>query len=745
MLYNRLYPHFLIAFAICGLAIPGTANSSKKSKNLLYEVNIQHAATPPVLDGTLSKNEWKDAAVIYNFTQKEPIEGAPSSEPTFVLVSYDDTYIYFGIRCFDREPNKIVANEMRRDYDLSENDYFEIIIDTFHDQRNSYYFATNSLGARLDCEIKTEGTHLNWDWDGIWRSAARKDEYGWTAEVAIPFQTLRFDNGEHLTWGINFGRFIPRKREEAFWSPISRDDDFNSSGKYQASKFGTLRGLFNIKHQSRVKIKPYAIGGAEKNFVADNPIDKETDVGLDAKVHITTNLVADLTINTDFAQVESDAEEVNLSRFNLFFPEKRDFFIEGLDVFKVGEQVSSNPFSLLFFSRRIGLHRDVETFELKERPIIGGVKMTGKAGRYEVGLLEVYTEDIEYTNLNNNRFKVPKTNFAAFRIKRDILQRSSIGFMALSKDEVEGGHYNRTFAMDGTFNFDNNINVYGYLAKTKTRGVSGGDLNGFVEASWGSDRYYLRSSFTDIGKNFNPEMGFLQWTDIRKYNLSMTFSPRPKFLNTRQTHFSNDVEYITDHDNELQYRTIQPGIFNVFNNESFVFVGLTNYYDRVPDPGFFLGPALIPGGVYKYNVAGASYSSDLSRKVAGKVRLGAGSFYDGPFYSVTLSSFFHPGKKVSIDLDWNWNRVDVPFPNGEFTTTILAGRLNYSFSPDLFVKTFVQWNDFNKRVVSNILLSYIYRPGSNFYLVYNEEWDTGNGVDVANRTVLAKLTYLFSL
>ncbi|MFQ5650225.1 MAG: DUF5916 domain-containing protein [bacterium] len=710
---------------------------------MAYEVNVRHIAQAPDLDGILSKNEWRNAAVIYNFTQKEPVEGAPSSEPTFILISYDDSNIYFGIRCFDQTPKAIVATEMRRDYDLSENDYVEIIIDTFHDQRNAYYFATNSLGARLDCEIKTEGSHLNWDWDGIWHSSARRDPLGWTAEVAIPFQTLRFDNEDDITWGINFGRYIPRKREESYWSPISRNDDFDDYGKFRVSKFGTLRGLSNIGHDTRVQIKPFAIGGLEKNFSFDSPTDKLFDAGLDVKVHLTSNLVSDITINTDFAQVEADQEQVNLSRFSLFFPEKRDFFLEGLDVFNVGEQTNADPFTLLFFSRRIGLVQDQKV------PLVGGVKMTGKEEDYELGLLDVYTNKTTIIRFDPQNpavmdtTPIARTNYSAFRIKRDIFQRSAIGFLALSKDPVAGGDYNRTFAVDGTFSFDNNVSVKGYLAKTVTPGLKGKDQNGFLEASWGNDRYYLWGSYTDIGENFNPEMGFLQWRDIRKYNFQLTVSPRPHFLNTRQTHLSYRIEYITNHDHELQYRTIQPSIFNTFNNESYFFIGLINYYDKVPEPGFVLGEAFVAPRVYTYNVLGTSYASDFSRTLAGSAGIGFGSFYDGTFAGLDLAGQWRPNDKVALELTWDWNSVDLPGAH-TFTTSVLGGRLNYSFSTDLFVKTYVQWNRFDKRIVSNVLLNFIHSPGSDFYLVYNQEWDTGAGVSSQNRTLLAKLTYLLN-
>lgn len=728
---------------VCWLLVAppqGLAND----KNSSHQIAVGRNGRAPKVDGYLSKNEWKNAAVVYDFTQKEPSEGLPVSEPTFILITYDHKNIYFGIRCFDNEPEKIVASEMRRDSDLSHNDYVEIIIDTFHDKRNAYYFATNSLGARLDSEIKTEGAHINWEWDGIWHTSAHRDHMGWTVEVEIPFSTLRFKAGDNIVWGINFGRYIPRKREEAYWTPISRDDDFDDYGKFKVSKFGVLKGIRYEAQDQRIQIKPYAIGGMERIYIPTVAEDRVTDVGLDAKLRLTSNITSDITVNTDFAQVEADLEQVNLSRFNLFFPEKRDFFLEGSDIFNVGEEVYGEPFTLLFFSRQLGLHTDASTFETREVPIMGGVKTTGKAGPFEIGLLDVLTDELDYINLDSNRVVMPKTNYFSLRMKRDIFKRSYLGVMALSKDQIDGGSYNRTVGIDGMFSFDNNLTLNGYVAKTFTPGLKGNDYNSFLDLSWGSDKVYARGTFTDIGQNFNPEMGFLQWRDIRKYFLEFYLSPRPNLWNIRQTHFSYSLEYITNHNNDLQYRTINLGFLNIFKNEAYVSLGFINYYDNVPATGFFLGPAFVPGGIYKYNLGLANFSSDHSRKLSASLRLGAGTFYDGTFLGVRMENYWKPTTKLRLDANWDWNHVDTPFANGKFTTSVLGARINYSFSTNLFTKVYLQWNDFDKRFISNFLIRYIYSPGSDFYLVYNEELDTSLGLRTYNRTLLAKLTYLLN-
>ncbi|HEX9653830.1 MAG TPA: hypothetical protein VGA99_08970, partial [bacterium] len=234
----------------------------------------------------------------------------------------------------------------------------------------------------------------------------------------------------------------------------------------------------------------------------------------------------------------------------------------------------------------------------------------------------------------------------------------------------------------------------------------------------------------------------LQWTDIRKYNLQIFVSPRPNLWNIRQSHLSYSLEYITNHDNDLQYRTINLGLLNIFKNEAYLSLGFVNYYDNIPAPGFFLGPAFVPDGIYRYNVGSALFSSDHSRKFSGSLQVGGGTFYSGTFFGVRIENYWKPTSKLRFDVNWAWNRLDLP--NGEFTTSILGARINYSFSPNLFTKAYIQWNDFDKQIISNILLRYIYSPGSDFYLVYNEELDSVSGLQTSNRTLLAKLTYLLS-
>lgn len=290
------------------------------------------------IDGCLNEKEWLKAVLVNHFLQREPEEGAPVSEPTEVRVLYDEKNLYLGFRCLDSQIEKIVADAMRRDRPLLNNDCVEVFLDTYHDHRNAFCFCTNPLGAQRDGILVAElsDEEHNRDWNGVWSNASRIDSGGWTAEMAIPFKTLRFNEDDDMTWGINFARYIPRKREESFWAAILQDYGF--WGKYRISAYGHLIGLTGLQHPQKFEIKPFILPGLERDFAETASYNRKFDFGLDARYHLTPNLMADISYNTDFAQVEADQEQVNLTRFELFFPEKRDFFLEGASIFRFGER-----------------------------------------------------------------------------------------------------------------------------------------------------------------------------------------------------------------------------------------------------------------------------------------------------------------------------------------------------------------------------------------------------------------------
>jgi len=524
-----------------------------------YKITALKISQTITVDGSLIEKSWEEAHVIDNLTQREPKAGEPASELTEIRILYDDRNFYIGVICFDSQPEKIVANEMRRDGELKDNDFFEIVIDTFHDHRNAFYFATNPLGARRDALIRDEGGTINWNWDGIWQVRVKRNQQGWTAEIAIPLYTLRFVKSEAQTWGINFGRHIARKREENFWTPILRD--YGWFGKFKTSYYGHLTGLVNISQGKRVQLMPYVIGGGiqeERNEI----FDRSADTGLDLKYRLTSNLTLDVTINTDFAHVEADQEQFNLTRFGLFFPEKRGFFLEGADIFRFGERYREQepPTTLFFFSRRIGLSEDGE-----EIPIIGGVRITGKAGDYALGILNILTDRISYEE-EGEQVTVEKTTFRVFRVKRDFLGKSTFGIMLLSKDLMNSLYYNRGAGFDFNLAFGQSLQIGGFAAKTFTPDLQGKDWAANLDLVWNSDFWFVDTSYTDINENFNAEMGFISRTDIRKLRSNFGIGPRPNILSIRQVFLFNGVNYIENHSGQIESKNIMFGMFNLFQN-----------------------------------------------------------------------------------------------------------------------------------------------------------------------------------
>ena len=378
------------------------------------------------LDGVLDDEPWVDAPMAHDFIQNDPREGMPATYDTEVRVVYDDDALYFGVFAKDDQPGRIIVSDLKKDYNVDTSDGFRVVLDTFRDGRNGYVFAINPAGARWDAQMANEGRESNANWDGIWDVATRITETGWYAEIRIPYQTIRF-SGEMPTWGINFQRKIRRLNEDSYWSPIPRIWDLD-----RVSLAGTLEGTRGLRPGKDLRVKPYALSSS--NTVAGRGTAGDFDAGLDVKYGVTTGLTLDLTVNTDFSQVEADEQQINLSRFSLFFPEKRDFFLENSGIFQFGGAVQGGGIGSnagrqngaqdmrLFFSRRIGLSDTGSAI-----PILAGTRLTGRQGAYSVGVLNVQQREVE---------TVPATNFTALRVRRDILANSDIGAMVLARQET---------------------------------------------------------------------------------------------------------------------------------------------------------------------------------------------------------------------------------------------------------------------------------------------------------------------
>src|SRR5687768_2600713 len=492
----------LVIFGALGLFPPGVQAQQEvpapgpEGARLERRVQAVRASGPVTLDGALDEPAWSSAPVAQNFIQSDPREGEPASFDTDVRVLYDDDALYFGVFAKDDEPGRLIVNDLKKDYNTDGSDGFRIILDTFHDERNGYQFAINPAGAKWDAQMSNEGRETNANWDGIWDVATRISEAGWVAEIRIPFRTLKFDSAEAQTWGMNFERKVRRLNEDSFWSPIPRIYDIT-----RVSLAGTVDGLRALRPGRNIRVKPYAL--TSSNTIGRLGTDGDFDAGLDVKYGVTSGLTWDFTVNTDFSQAEADEQQINLSRFSLFFPEKRDFFLENSGIFQFG--AGGGGFAAggggdvrLFFSRRIGLSDAGAAV-----PILAGTRLTGRQGSYSIGVLNMQQRSLD---------AVPAANFTAVRLRRDVFAKSDIGAILLNK-EVDGPGFNRAAGLDANFRFGPSVSLNAYGAKTFSPEPAvrqpGNDYTMRVAGRYDGRAWQTNGRFDRIGARFNDEMGFV--------------------------------------------------------------------------------------------------------------------------------------------------------------------------------------------------------------------------------------------
>ena len=700
-----------------------------------------------VVDGELDESDWHLAEPAKDFVQGEPLVGEPSTESTEVRLLYDRKNLYIGVYCFDSEGEKgIVVNDMARDFYSRNDDNFHVVFDTFDDGSNGIAFGTNPKGARRDLQTGADGFSYNSDWDGVWHVKAKITDRGWQAEFAIPFKTLRFPRGESQLWGVNFGRSIRRKNEDTFWAPIPRPYRL-----YRVSLAGALDGINGVRQGRNLYVKPYLSAPVLRR--EDDDIDFEPDAGFDVKYGVTSGLTMDLTVNTDFAQVESDVAQINFTRFSLFFPEKREFFLENREVFEFGN-VGFRGFSgrsrsglfrprndlIPFFSRRIGIA------DGEQVPILGGGRLTGRAGKYRLGIISMQTDDFGAT---------PSTNFSVARLRRDMFQNSNIGVLLVNKNE-SGGYFNRVYGMDANFNFFNYLDVSSYVLGSKTPGIQDKDMAGFFRMAWRrpllNNRLVadLSASHISIEENFNAEVGFVPrggynveeqtGEGMRKTNVEIEFQPRPgeSLPWVREFRPKVEVDYITDQENVLETRELETSVRVYFDDSSTLGLYRRASFERLTEEDEILDEILSVGD-YEFVENSVFYSSDSSRMFSGIVRYGSGSFYNGHRDSYTVGTTFSPNAQVGVDI--LWSHSDLSFPGRDISTDLITTRLGYSFTTNMFLHALVQYSSQEGDIASNIRFNLIHKPLSDFFLVYNERRSpTGEIVD---RALIAKLTYLF--
>ena len=689
------------------------------------------------LDGALDEPSWGTAPLARNFIQNDPREGEPATFDTDVRILYDDDAIYFGVFARDDEPGRIVVNDLKKDYNTGASDGFRIILDTFHDGRNGYQFATNPAGAKWDAQMSNEGRENNVNWDGIWDVSTRITEAGWYAEIRIPFRTLKFNTADMQTWGMNFERKLRRLNEDSFWAPLPRVYDLE-----RVSIAGTVDGMRGLRPGKNLRFKPY--GASSSSSLAGRPTDGDFDAGIDVKYGVTSGLVWDFTVNTDFSQAEADEQQINLTRLNLLFPEKRDFFLENSGIFQFGGASrgtgggGQNPNAAnnmqLFFSRRIGLSDDGQPI-----PILGGTRISGRQGAYSLGVLNMQQRELGTT---------PSTNFTAFRMRRDILANSDVGAVVLNKEQA-GPSFNRVAGVDANFRFGF-LTVNGWAAKSFSPAQAvpptGNDYASTVAFTYNSRTWQLQTDYKSVGNAFNDEMGFIQRHGVNNLNGRWGRPMRPAFLSkwARQNmpHLELDI-FTKQSDGALDSRYVGYHWNWNFQDGSNGEIGLNTSTENIASP-FTInsnrGIRVTPGH-YEFGEYFMFWNTNAAARVSFNNRVGMGNFYDGYRRSYTFGPSVRLNENFNASLNLQIN--DISVSSGEFVTKLLTTRVNYNFNTKMFVNALVQFNTDNHQWTSNLRFNIIHRPLSDFFLVYNERRDDRTG-DMISRALIAKVTYLMA-
>jgi Domain of unknown function (DUF5916) len=702
-------------------------------------IRAVYLTMPIRIDGVLDEALYSDVPAISDFIQVEPQEGAPATEKTEFWLTFDRDAVYVSFRCWESEPTRVVANDMRRDGNSlwQGNDVVGFLFDTFYDRRNAIQFIVNPIGGRSDGQVTNE-RQWNGDWNPIWDVKTGRFEGGWTVEAALPFKSLRYRPGREQIWGFNAVRANRWKNELSFITRIP--NALGMRGLNQASLAATVVGLEAPPGSRNLEIKPYAISDVSSDRTVTPKVSNDVsgDFGFDAKYGLTQNLTTDFTYNTDFAQVEADEQQVNLTRFSLYFPEKREFFLENQGTFNfggvnTGGSMASSDTPLLFYSRRIGLNGAHVV------PIDMGGRLTGRLGRYSLGVLSMRADDEPAAGAR-------ATTFSVVRLKRDLLRRSSVGLLFTGRSVGQSGTgTNQAFGVDGTFAFFDNLAINTYWARTRTDGLTGDDTSHRAQLDYAGDRYGVQVEQLAIGSHFNPEVGFLRRRDMRRSFGLFRFSPRPRsFKAIRKFSWTGSGEYIENGAGRLETRALLGEFAIEFQNSDRFSVSYGDTYEFLVRP-FLINPGVtIPIGAYDFAGLTVGFNLAQQRTLSGNFLAEYGSFYSGHKMAFSVSrGRMKITPQLSAEPTFSINRVDLL--EGSFTAHLLGSRVTYTMTPLMFANALVQYNSASHAVMANVRLRWEYRPGSELFVVYNEERDTSarRFPNLANRAFIIKVNRLF--
>ena len=710
----------------------------------------------PRVDGNvLDDAAWAAVAPVSGFQQTAPDAGQPATERTEVRVMFTDDTIYFGVVCYDKDPAAIIMSDSRRDSSMNDADSFQMVLDTFSDRQNGFVFGTTPAGQEYDGQVTDEGgarrggrgggggfsrgsgNGFNLNWDGAWQVQTAISDIGWSAEFAIPFRTIRYPDREDQVWGMNFQRTIRRRNETAYWAPLPRQYNL-----YRVSMAGQLAGVrAPVGFTGNLQVTPYVVGEmATRDIEPGVGPQSAGNFGADLKYSVTSGLTLDATYNTDFAQVEVDQQQINLDRFNLFFPEKRPFFLENAGAFSVANQSGGRNLGQteLFFSRRIGIS-DVGT----PIPIVGGARMSGKVtDSTTVGFLNMQTEQVGTRSNTAN-------NFSVARLRRDLPNRSSIGGLFVNRQGTSSyaptEDYNRTYAFDGRWGIGENGMVQGFMGRTQTPGRDGRDHALSVSSQYSSEAWRLAAAYQENGEDFNPEVGYLQRDrGFRAVNFAINNTTRPDgFLKYQELTPHMSFSRFWNFEGVMETTYVHLHYNGEFEDSSSAGVSYDIRQEYVFED-FTVSGLSVPAGRWNFDELSYQYNSDRSAPFSAGIRATTAGFFNGNIVTIRPSINARYGETFNLSLSYSRNNIDLP--SGSAVTNLSSVNLGYNFSPRLYLQTLLQHNDSADLWSMNFRVGWLQDANTGLFFVYNETDGLGDFIpSYAGRSVILKYSYLFDV
>lgn len=766
---RRPSPFLYYTLAATLLLVPSKAFAQSNPEPVAPDVMVRDAngrtnvramrlPSPLQFDGRLDEPFYADMKPFGEFIQQEPHEGQAATDKTEAWVFFDENNIYVAVRLWETDSSKRVMSDMRRDaFNLYNNDHIAVLLDTFHDHRNGFGFSSNAQGGLFDWQTTNEQPSPNWN--GLWDARTANIDGGWTVEFRIPFRSIRFAEGGR-DWGINFRRMVRWKNEVSYLSPVPVA--WGRRGLNKLSDAGSLLGLDVPAKLRNLDVKPYALGAVTTNRLATPPIDNHSDIdlGVDAKWGVTQSLVADLTFHTDFAQVEDDEGQVNLTRFSVLFPEKRDFFLEGQDVFSFGGANpnqgpgglqaiqggggggggANNLTPFLFFSRRIGLQNNTVI------PIDGGARLIGRTGAYQVGALQMHTA-------RNDLAGAAPTDFSVLRINRDVLSRSRVGLIATRRGpSLSHQSDNYVYGADASLNLSTELQIEGYWSATRDSGDPRASTDVDRQSykgrfNWNADKTGFQVEHLFVGDGFNPEVGFLRRSAFRRTYSQARYSPRPRTWNgVRKLYYEASLDYLEDPGGHPESREAQGAVRMELNNSDQFAFEYSTQFEAIHVAFPVTSGLTVPIGSYDFLQGKFLYTSSPQRPVSGTLVLTRGGFYGGTLNEITWRGRVEMGPQFQVEPAISLNYFDTPWGKGD--AHLISSRLTYTVTPKMFVSALVQYQSAIKTVTTNARFRWEYAPGSELFVVYSDGRNTalsGFPPPLDTRSFVVKLTKLFRL